>query len=157
MSNQLFMGELGLMLNDNGYKIIPVVKRTKRPALTNWSRIKSTPELIESWPADASIGITTGDVLAIDIDCYDKHVTNAIVKFCDQHIGRGLRRIGKAPRRCWSSAQERTSRSQYQLNTQITKVIPIVLKCLGRANSLLHLVFILILKRNTFGRRLAHT
>ena len=98
MSNQLFMGELGLMLNENGYNIIPVVKGTKRPALTNWSRIKSTPDLIESWDADASIGITTGDVVAIDIDCYDKHVTNAIVKFCDQHIGRGLRRIGKAPK-----------------------------------------------------------
>jgi hypothetical protein len=92
------MGELGLMLNENGYNIIPVVKGTKRPALTNWSRIKSTPDLIESWDADASIGITTGDVVAIDIDCYDKHVTNAIVKFCDQHIGRGLRRIGKAPK-----------------------------------------------------------
>ena len=98
MNNQLFMGELGLMLNENGYNIIPVVKGTKRPALTNWSRIKSTPDLIESWDADASIGITTGDVVAIDIDCYDKHVTNAIVKFCDQHIGRGLRRIGKAPK-----------------------------------------------------------
>ena len=98
MSNQLFMGELGLMLNENGYNIIPVVKGTKRPALTNWSRIKSTPELIESWDADASIGITTGKVVAIDIDCYDKHVTNAIVKYCDQHIGRGLRRIGKAPK-----------------------------------------------------------
>jgi len=98
MNNQLFMGELGHMLNENGYNIIPVVKGTKRPALSNWSRIKSTPELIESWPADASIGITTGDVVAIDIDCYDKHVTNAIVKYCDQHIGKGLRRIGKAPK-----------------------------------------------------------
>ena len=74
MSNQLFMGELGLMLNDNGYNIIPVSKGTKRPALANWPKIKSTPELIESWDADASIGITTGEVVAIDIDCYDKHV-----------------------------------------------------------------------------------
>jgi len=98
MNNQLFMGELGPMLNDNGYNIVPVAKGTKRPAIANWSRIKSTQELIESWDADASIGITTGDVLAIDIDCYDKHVTNAIVKYCDQHIGRGLRRIGKAPK-----------------------------------------------------------
>ena len=98
MSNQLFMGELGLKLNENGYNIIPVAKGTKRPALTNWSRIKSTPELIESWDADASIGITTGEVVAIDIDCYDKHVTNALVKYCDKHIGKGLRRIGRAPK-----------------------------------------------------------
>jgi len=98
MNNQLFMGELGLMLNENSYNVIPVTKRTKRPSLANWSRIKSTPDLIESWPADASIGITTGDVIAIDIDCYDKHVTNAIVKYCDEHIGKGLRRVGKAPK-----------------------------------------------------------
>ncbi|MBT3437382.1 MAG: AAA family ATPase [Oceanospirillaceae bacterium] len=98
MNNQLFMGELGPMLNENGYNIIPVVKGTKRPALANWSRIKSTQEFIESWSPDASIGITTGDVVAIDIDCYDKHVTNAIVKYCDQHIGKGLRRVGKAPK-----------------------------------------------------------
>ena len=93
-----FMGDFGPMLNDNGYNIIPVSKGTKRPALSNWSRIKSTQELIKSWDADASIGITTGEVVAIDIDCYDKHVTNAIVKYCNQNIGRGLARIGKAPK-----------------------------------------------------------
>ena len=98
MSNQLFMGELGLKLNENGYNIIPVSKGTKRPALANWPKIKSTPELIESWDADASIGITTGEVVAIDIDCYDKHVTNAIVRYCNQNIGRGLGRIGRAPK-----------------------------------------------------------
>ena len=93
-----FMGDFGPMLNDNGYNIIPVSKGTKRPALSNWSRIKSTQELIKSWDADASIGITTGEVVAIDIDCYDKHVTNAIVKYCNQNIGKGLARIGKAPK-----------------------------------------------------------
>jgi hypothetical protein len=98
MSNRLLMGELGLMLNDNVYNIIPVVKITKRPALANWPKIKSTPELIESWDADASIGITTGEVVAIDIDCYGKDVTNAIVRYCNQNIGRGLGRIGKAPK-----------------------------------------------------------
>ena len=98
MNNQHFMGDFGPMLNENGYNILPVVKGTKRPALANWSRIKSTPELIESWDADASIGITTGDVIAIDIDCYDKHVTNAIVKYCNKHIGKGLGRIGRAPK-----------------------------------------------------------
>jgi len=93
-----FMGDFGPMLNDNGYNIIPVSKGTKRPALSNWSRIKSTQELIKSWDADASIGITTGEVVAIDIDCYDKHVTNAIVKYCNQNIGKGLARIGQAPK-----------------------------------------------------------
>mgnify|MGYP003672608496 FL=1 len=93
-----FMGDFGPMLNENGYNIIPVAKGTKRPALSNWSKIKSTPELIESWDADASIGITTGEVVAIDIDCYDKHVTNAIVKYCNKNIGKGLGRIGMAPK-----------------------------------------------------------
>ena len=98
MSNQLFMGELGLMLNDNGYNIIPVVKGTKRPALANWSKIKSTPELIESWDADSSIGITTGEVVAIDIDCYDKHVTNAVVKYCNNFASRYTYRGVSIPR-----------------------------------------------------------
>ena len=98
MSNKLFMHDFGPMLIENGYNIIPVVKGTKRPALANWPKIKATPELIESWDADASIGITTGEVVAIDVDIYDKDVTNAIVKYCDQHIGKGLRRIGKAPK-----------------------------------------------------------
>ena len=93
-----FMADFGPMLNDNGYNIIPVAKGTKRPALSNWSRIKSTQELIKSWDADASIGITTGEVVAIDIDVYDKHVTNAIVKYCNKNIGKGLGRIGKAPK-----------------------------------------------------------
>jgi len=92
------MQEFGPMLIENGYNIIPVVQGTKRPALANWSKIKSTPELIESWDADASIGITTGEVVAIDIDCYDKHVTNAIFKYCNHNIGRGLGRIGRAPK-----------------------------------------------------------
>ena len=98
MSNKLFMHEFGPMLIENGYNIIPVSKGTKRPALANWPKIKSTPELIESWDADASIGITTGEVVAIDIDCYDKHVTNAVVKYCNKHIGKGLGRIGRAPK-----------------------------------------------------------
>ena len=98
MNNQLFMGDFGPMLNENGYNIIPVAQGTKRPAIANWSRMKSTPELIESWPADALIGITTGEVVAIDIDCYDKATTNAIVKYCNKHIGKGLGRIGKAPK-----------------------------------------------------------
>ena len=93
-----FMHDFGPTLIENGYNIIPVVQGTKRPALSNWSKIKSTPELIESWDADSSIGITTGEVVAIDVDIYDKDVTNAIVKYCDQHIGKGLRRIGKAPK-----------------------------------------------------------
>jgi len=93
-----FMHEFGPMLIENGYNIIPVSKGTKRPALANWPKIKATPELIESWDADASIGITTGEVVAIDIDCYDKDVTNAIVRYCNQNIGRGLGRIGKAPK-----------------------------------------------------------
>ena len=92
------MGDFGPMLNENGYNIIPVSKGTKRPAIANWSKIKSTPELIESWDADASIGITTGEVVAIDIDCYDKHVTNAVVKYCNKNIGKGIVRIGKAPK-----------------------------------------------------------
>ena len=93
-----FMHDFGPTLIENGYNIIPVVKGTKRPALSNWPKIKATPELIESWDADASIGITTGEVVAIDIDCYDKHVTNAIVKYCNKNIGKGLGRIGKAPK-----------------------------------------------------------
>ena len=93
-----FMHDFGPTLIENGYNIIPVVQGTKRPALANWPKIKATPELIESWDADASIGITTGEVVAIDVDIYDKDVTNAIVKYCDQHIGKGLRRIGKAPK-----------------------------------------------------------
>jgi hypothetical protein len=93
-----FMHDFGPTLIDNGYNIIPVVQGTKRPALANWPKIKATPELIESWDADASIGITTGEVVAIDVDIYDKDVTNAIVKYCDKHIGKGLRRIGKAPK-----------------------------------------------------------
>jgi len=93
-----FMGDFGPMLIENGYNIIPVAKGTKRPAVSNWSRIKSTPELIESWDADASIGITTGEVVAIDIDCYDKDTTNAIVKYCNKNIGKGLGRIGRAPK-----------------------------------------------------------
>ena len=93
-----FMGDFGPMLIENGYNIIPVSKGTKRPAIANWSKIKSTPELIESWDADASIGITTGEVVAIDIDCYDKHVTNAVVKYCNKNIGKGIVRIGKAPK-----------------------------------------------------------
>ena len=92
------MGDFGPMLIENGYNIIPVSKGTKRPAIANWSKIKSTPELIESWDADASIGITTGEVVAIDIDCYDKHVTNAVVKYCNKNIGKGIVRIGKAPK-----------------------------------------------------------
>ena len=98
MSNKLFMHDFGPMLIENGYNIIPVVQGTKRPALANWPKIKATPELIESWDADASIGITTGEVVAIDIDCYDKHVTNAIFKYCNHNIGRGLGRIGRAPK-----------------------------------------------------------
>ena len=98
MSNKLFMQEFGPTLIDNGYNIIPVVQGTKRPALANWPKIKATPELIESWDADASIGITTGEVVAIDVDIYDKHVTNAIVKYCDQHIGNCLLYTSPSPR-----------------------------------------------------------
>ena len=146
-----FMADFGPMLIENGYNIIPVVQGTKRPALANWSKIKATPELIESWDADASIGITTGEVVAIDVDIYDKHVTNAIVKYCDQHIGKGLRRIGKAPKGFFYSVQTRLCLSQSRQSTWMKTATLIALKYWAKGSSLLPTVFILIHNKNTTG------
>ena len=90
-----FMQELGSQVLGNGYPLIPLILREKRPALSNWRNINATEELVKSWRG--GIGIRTGFVVFIDVDILNP-VADRIREWCVREIGPAPVRIGYAPK-----------------------------------------------------------
>lgn len=90
-------------LLDNGFIPIPVVKKTKRPAISEWSTINycADPSLLDrlrrDYP-DASTGIVLGQVCAVDIDVLDEKTASTIKALIISKLGDAPCRVGKAPK-----------------------------------------------------------
>ena len=90
-------------LLDNGFTPIPVVKKAKRPAISEWSTINycADPGLLDrlrrDYP-DASTGIVLGQVCAVDIDVLDEKTARTIKALIISKLGDAPCRVGKAPK-----------------------------------------------------------
>jgi hypothetical protein len=90
-------------LLDNGFIPIPVVKKTKRPAISEWSTISycADPDLLDrlrrDYP-DASTGIVLGQVCAIDVDVLHEKTASTIKGLIISKLGDAPCRVGKAPK-----------------------------------------------------------
>jgi hypothetical protein len=99
-------------LIDNGYKIIPIIPKTKKPGLytpdgrwidfPKWDA--SNPSLKElknwkNWPW-AGIGVVCGNVCGLDIDAFDESTSQAIEASIIRDLGNtDVIRIGRYPKK----------------------------------------------------------
>jgi hypothetical protein len=97
----------------NGFRIVPVAGRQKFPAIWSegkWKAMKDwgryahrQPTDIEfkiwaGWP-DCSVGIVTGNVVAVDLDILDPEVAPLARAIVVEALGETLERVGQAPKR----------------------------------------------------------
>lgn len=90
-------------LRRNGYRPVPISVGTKRPSVPGWTNINFSSESVVSrhiaqFP-DHQIGVTLGELLAIDIDCLDKAIADRVQQLCFDKLGASPVRIGHAPKR----------------------------------------------------------
>lgn len=92
----------GRALVANGYSIIPIPLGRKGPAVEDWqSNPARTAEAVDSLAAEHpkdGVGILTRETPAVDIDCYDKGIVDAMIEWCNDNIGEAPLRVGKAPK-----------------------------------------------------------
>jgi hypothetical protein len=99
-------------LADNGYQIIPIIPRTKRPGFyspsggwgnfRNWNTFKLSPDDVEKWKTwpDVGISVVCGNVCAVDIDILDSNLSQAVAASIMADLGNtGAIRIGRAPKK----------------------------------------------------------
>lgn len=92
----------GHALVKNGYSIVPIPVGRKGPAIEDWQSnpaktAEAVDELAQEHPKDG-VGILTRETPAVDIDCYDKEIVDAMVQWCNDNIGEAPLRIGNAPK-----------------------------------------------------------
>jgi hypothetical protein len=99
----IFFADVAGRLLDNGYTPIPVIKKAKRPAISEWPTINyhTNPGLLDrlcrDYP-DASTGIVLGQVCAVDIDVLDKKSAHTIKALIISRLGDAPCRVGKPPK-----------------------------------------------------------
>lgn len=86
----------------NGYTVVPIPPKRKGPVIEDWLKNAArTPEqannLADENPKDG-VGILTRDTPAVDIDCLDQEIVDAMLQWCSDNIGDAPLRIGNAPK-----------------------------------------------------------
>lgn len=98
-----YLAKYGERLIAAGYKIIPIVRGSKRPPFDGWEKANSTPKLLRSWVegdySRAGLGILTKKTPAVDIDILDEAASEHMMAWVEENIGRAPVRVGMAPKR----------------------------------------------------------
>jgi hypothetical protein len=103
MSKIRYLREFGPRLLSKGYPIVPIKKGYKFPkGLSGWEHTQATQQDLDRWLStgfwDGGVGVLTRDFPAVDIDCLDAEVVDALVAFIHKEIGVAPIRIGEAPK-----------------------------------------------------------
>jgi len=91
----------GSALIDAGYMLVPIKAGEKYPNKKGWSQIRSTLKDVENWAKSyhyGGLGVLGEFTPGIDIDVYDKEITDKLVVWCQENIGITPIRVGNAPR-----------------------------------------------------------
>lgn len=96
-----WLASYGERLIANGYKILPLPAKMKRPVIEDWQNINARPEHVKGWVDQgfSGIGILCRDTPAIDIDIRDERIAKKVEDFCLAEFGAALCRVGRAPKR----------------------------------------------------------
>ena len=91
----------GRALLANGYLIVPIKPRHKRPALSNWQTSRLGASDLSAYPKHG-VGILCGQgahpVAAIDIDTTDEALALQFSAWCHDNLGVTVERVGNAPK-----------------------------------------------------------
>ena len=95
-----FLEEYGPGLISNGYKIIPIKRGSKAPAVKGWPKIDADQNQLEKWisAGHEGVGILCKNNPAVDIDVLDEEVCSQMVDAVLQEYPGGLVRVGRAPK-----------------------------------------------------------
>ena len=98
--NPSYLEKYGLGLISNNYKIIPIKKGSKIPAVKGWTKIDADINQLEQWisAGHEGVGVLCKNNPAVDIDILDEEVSRQMVKAVLQKFPGGLIREGKAPK-----------------------------------------------------------
>lgn len=88
----------GPALIASGYKIVPIAPGTKFPRMKSWLKTDFNSMDLSRKFRGFGVGVKTGDIVAVDIDCTDPNVVASTIAWCERHVGETLIRIGRAPR-----------------------------------------------------------
>jgi hypothetical protein len=94
----------GLELVRRGFRIIPILPGSKRPAGKKWQNTVATESAVRRWAEHgaANLGILTELTPAVDIDIYDEAIADRMEKWILDNIPGAVdapRRVGQPPKR----------------------------------------------------------
>lgn len=95
--------EVGIGLVKNGYRIIPIPGGGKWPVMKGWESIHPDEDMVKEWiksgQGSQGVGILTANTPAVDIDCLDQEVTEAMIAWISEkyNVNPPLR-YGKKPK-----------------------------------------------------------
>lgn len=97
-----YLAKYGQATLDNGYDICFIRPGEKRPFGDKWGEKKHGPKALKAallaGRGNFGIGIKTWKTPGVDIDCYDRDVVDAMVKFTTDLLGETLERVGLPPK-----------------------------------------------------------
>ncbi|MEM8575535.1 MAG: AAA family ATPase [Pseudomonadota bacterium] len=97
-----FLAEYGKKLLELGYPIVPIRPGTKHPGFKGWEKTEATPDRVNRWLnngfRNGGVGILTKHFPAVDLDVQDEEIVAKLIAWCEENIGRAVRRIGHAPK-----------------------------------------------------------
>jgi len=103
MSRSETYAKLAPKLLDAGYEVLPIVPNQKRPNIQAWTTINfRDPKTVEQYISQCpgyGVGVKTGDVVVIDIDCPREDLAIEFQNRCFSVLGEAPVRIGNAPKR----------------------------------------------------------
>lgn len=102
MAAKRYMEEFGERIAKNGYEVIPIRPGEKRPYGNEWEKYDGSPKGARRWVSagkgNFGVGIKTKNHPAVDVDIRDQAVVDRIVKFTEDLVGKGMRRVGMPPK-----------------------------------------------------------
>lgn len=97
-----WLGRLGGVVLENGYEIIPILPKEKRPKEPEWTKIPSNKAALRTWLKEGrapwGIGIRCRNNPAADLDIQNQAVVDHMLAWIEENIGLGHARIGRAPK-----------------------------------------------------------
>lgn len=97
-----YLAKHGAQLISNGYRIVPIMRGSKRPPFDGWQKMTATLKDLRGWVegdySRAGVGIITRNTPAVDVDVLDAKVAAHMSRFVQENFGFAPVRVGLAPK-----------------------------------------------------------
>lgn len=89
----------GAALMALGYDVVPIAPGSKAPKISGWQKLAATPAHIPGWiSSHTGCGIRGPRTVGVDIDSYDRDLTQHMLKFTRERLGDSPFRVGMMPK-----------------------------------------------------------